>query len=97
MLYFFSIAVESFVDVYRGLQNGTEADAPANHLIDIIESLQEEVDDIILGFQASIGQIRSTLLDKLVLSDTSEDVDGTNSKSLSFFFRLLRLLPLNLN
>ncbi|GJJ11098.1 hypothetical protein Clacol_005329 [Clathrus columnatus] len=76
-----SVAADSFVDNYRGLQNGTQSDAPGDPLVEVMERLQEEVDDIIMGFEASIGQIRSTVLDKLYLVNKEEQDEGTSVDS----------------
>ena len=57
------IASKKFTDLYMSMQNGTHKSAPANPLIDIMEALQEEVDDVVLGFEANLTGVKSTALD----------------------------------
>lgn len=45
------------------MQNGTHVNAPANPLTEVMEALQEEVDDMILGFEAKLARVKSAALD----------------------------------
>lgn len=46
------------------MQNGSLPNAPPNPVLDIIEALQEEVDDMILGFEANIDRIKSSAIER---------------------------------
>lgn len=45
------------------MQNGTHAKAPLNPLTDVMEALQEEVDDMIMGFDANLTRLKNAGLD----------------------------------
>ncbi|KAF8522999.1 hypothetical protein JB92DRAFT_1644485 [Gautieria morchelliformis] len=54
---------KKFADLYLAMQNGTHTTSPANPLIDVMEALQEEVDDMVLGFEANLTRVKNAALD----------------------------------
>jgi hypothetical protein len=51
------------MDLYLSMQNGTHANALPNPLTDVMEALQEEVDDMIMGFDANLTRVKNAALD----------------------------------
>ncbi|KAF8586375.1 hypothetical protein K439DRAFT_963117 [Ramaria rubella] len=64
---------KEFGEIYRMMQNGTLANAPPNPVSDIMEALQEEVDDLILGFEASLDRLKSAALDTFSGAETAAE------------------------
>lgn len=58
------VAGNVFKELYLGLQNGTREDAPSNPATQVLEALQDEVDEMILGFQASLGILKRSIIDQ---------------------------------
>ena len=56
------IASKKFAGLYLSMQNGTHKTAPPNPLIDVMEALQEEVDDMVLGFEANLTRVKNEAL-----------------------------------
>ena len=56
------------------MQNGTHKSAPANPLVDVMEALQEEVDDMVLGFEANLTRVKNAALD--MFSEIGENSHG---------------------
>jgi len=53
---------KKFAGLYLSMQNGTHKTAPPNPLIDVMEALQEEVDDMVLGFEANLTRVKNEAL-----------------------------------
>ncbi|KAF8518955.1 hypothetical protein BU17DRAFT_48081 [Hysterangium stoloniferum] len=64
---------DSFEELYMGMQAGTDENAPANPLNEIMEALQEEVDDMIVGFETNLSRIKSAAVDLFAGSDKTSD------------------------
>ncbi|KIJ55648.1 hypothetical protein M422DRAFT_240259 [Sphaerobolus stellatus SS14] len=85
---------KQFMAIYVGLQNGTLEDAPANALTEEVEALQEEVDDMLLGWEASLGIVKRAVMDKFSIdAGTDTEAPPASTKSAEPEISILPIGP----